>query len=357
MLGNLASHLRATHASTQCRAVQRVRLGSDQSRRVTTSAEKQKHIVPRKRHICSTLILEQLLPSDYIDISDYHTPSVSWISSPDTVLLPRYRWGTGGAARFPANTRGFFYYGPRPGLPTIASSLRFRCTPSSNPASFQEGHDLLLPNGLPWQIITAQIANPGPTYLPVRTELLRSGLLTESSLAEWWKRFGPTKPSEQWHLPINSNILFSLNQIFPVNFQSHPRLQIFTTEMPRPYMHKMQLLFAWLQSSLRIRPFFGTAHAHFELSPTEPHLLHLRIAKITSPVGLTPEARAIGLAWEDEDGNVAGEPREGELFSVLRIKGVQRIEPWAMDLRKESMAAEALKMLVLGSKEGELQAR
>ncbi|KAJ7629035.1 hypothetical protein FB45DRAFT_47476 [Roridomyces roridus] len=322
--------------------------GAVQTRWVVTGAEITR--ILRKQHICSTLIPEKLLPSDYIDISNYKAPSVAWASNPETALLPVYRWESSRTSRFPADTRGFFYYGPRPGLPPIASSLRFRCTPSSDPASFKDGHDLLLPTGLPWQIITAQIANPGPTYLSVRTELFRSGLLTEHALKEWRRCFGPPKPAAFWRLPMNSIILFSLDQLFPVDFQSHLHLQILTPGMRRPYLLRSYRFFAWhpWNLELKMQPFFGTALARLELSPTQPHLLHLRIAKIISPVGLTPQAEASGLVWRDEDGNLAGVPREGELFEVLRVRGGKRIEPWAMDLRDDSRDSTALRMLAFG---------
>ncbi|KAJ7769573.1 hypothetical protein DFH07DRAFT_806506 [Mycena maculata] len=63
------------------------------------------------------------------------------------------------------------YFGPRPGLLPLAASLRFRCTPTAHPSSFDDGHDLLLSNGLPWQRLLVQAVVS--TFPILRDQLLR----------------------------------------------------------------------------------------------------------------------------------------------------------------------------------------
>lgn len=56
------------------------------------------------------------------------------------------------AQKFPMNSRGFLYYYVPPGQSPIAGELRFRVTPTSNPASFDEGHNLTTLNGFYWRM-------------------------------------------------------------------------------------------------------------------------------------------------------------------------------------------------------------
>jgi hypothetical protein len=113
--------------------------------------------------------------------------------------------------RFPEGSHGFLYYHIPPGLPPIAGEIRFRVTPTSNPASFRQGVDLLTPHGIPWRIQVCSKVN-AVNWRPVLEILLRDGQTTSSVISEWadvYKLRGGGKPC---------TFLFSLEQPFPFEF-------------------------------------------------------------------------------------------------------------------------------------------
>ncbi|KAJ7732368.1 hypothetical protein DFH07DRAFT_780972 [Mycena maculata] len=139
---------------------------------------------------------------------------------------------------FPAHTGGFLYFGPQLGLPPLAASVRFRCTPTANPSSFDDGFDLLMPNGLPWQKL-----------LPLHSF---------SSLCTSCFQFTLHNSSQQLNLTVVTK-----ERVHSIRI---PYIRFFTSRQYR---------------------FEGSALAHFELSPTIPNTVHLRIVKILEPVSVS----------------------------------------------------------------------
>ncbi|KAF9050598.1 hypothetical protein BJ165DRAFT_1592524 [Panaeolus papilionaceus] len=97
------------------------------------------------------------------------------VYSPDR---PLYR------ERFPAKTRGFFYYHSPSDRPRISGQLRFRITPSDDPASFPYGHDLhtlrttrRLPK--PWNVPLVRMPAVRQ-YDNLLSALVREGLVEDS---------------------------------------------------------------------------------------------------------------------------------------------------------------------------------
>jgi hypothetical protein len=74
---------------------------------------------------------------------------------------------------FPVHTFGFMYFHRHPD--PICSELRFRVMPASNEHTFDAGHDLLLPNGLPWKL---RMARKSGAKLMFQDILIRDQLLT-----------------------------------------------------------------------------------------------------------------------------------------------------------------------------------
>ncbi|KAA1473681.1 hypothetical protein DENSPDRAFT_840154 [Dentipellis sp. KUC8613] len=100
--------------------------------------------------------------------------------------------------RFPPDTRGFFYYytpheSDSPNVSTPPQSppgeLRFRQTPTDDPAGFAEGHDLLHCDGLPWSVPLERVATSAASGV-IRDMLLRDKLISEELLERVRARIG-----------------------------------------------------------------------------------------------------------------------------------------------------------------------
>ncbi|KAJ7612753.1 hypothetical protein FB45DRAFT_303259 [Roridomyces roridus] len=303
------------------------------------------HYTARPRHWpISTLKAELLSPSDHLNISGAHCVSLFFQYSGSkksermyyrrevsrAAVLPRIY------APFPEEARGFFYCAPRPGLPDLASSVRFRCTTSSSPSSFAVGYDLLLPNGLPWQLLVGQAAIAYPT---LRAALLKEQFLTPKSLAEWHERLGKTEGQMMPAL-----MMFGLRQQFQVNFSSGVYLHVVPPDTAPQRVAAVQFnhIFVSQVGNKRFHPFVGTGLAQFEVSPDDPNILHLRIVKLLEPASrAVPEAIVGGIL-----------PCEGHLYHH-RSKGTDDADkPWSFDLRGQNKNAMALRMLV--GREGQI---
>jgi hypothetical protein len=173
---------------------------------------------PSDKLVLSTLKPDELLPSDFVDMSRRCALVISFAGIPNDhhgrTQLTYYVDPNN--KRFPDHARGFLYYHQPSNLLPIAASIRFRCTPSNDPATFELGEDLLSPDGLPWQV-------PIPTILYVksyqmREYLLRAGIVTEDQVLQW-KRVLNGKLIHRHHA------LYRLDQPFIVKFHCWgPRL-------------------------------------------------------------------------------------------------------------------------------------
>ncbi|KAF5341673.1 hypothetical protein D9611_001990 [Ephemerocybe angulata] len=132
---------------------------------------------PQKR-IVSNLDPNHLKMSDIVDLNGPVRPSVRFGGS---VTLLNYHH-TNTHIPFPPNSRGFFYYHSRPGLPAGAGDIRFRVVDSqSAPDSagdlFANGRDMLDHTGhRPWHIHMLQLYTTR-NYDPIRQFLLSQGLI------------------------------------------------------------------------------------------------------------------------------------------------------------------------------------
>jgi hypothetical protein len=113
--------------------------------------------------------------------------------------------------KFPNHARGFFYHHHPVDLPSIASSIRLRCTPSSDPASFSQGEDLVASNGLPWEVSTLQVVIAHSPYL--RDYFLHAGLVTDHQMTHWRRIF-------EGKVLRETPVIYRLDQPFVITFHS-----------------------------------------------------------------------------------------------------------------------------------------
>ncbi|KAJ6522254.1 hypothetical protein B0H19DRAFT_1203003 [Mycena capillaripes] len=84
---------------------------------------------------------------------------------------------------FPPLASGYLYYRPPPAHIPLAGSLRLRVNSDDS-----RGSDLLLPNGLPWQILLPQITL-NKQYAGVLQQLLKEKLVTATTMEQCRKIF------------------------------------------------------------------------------------------------------------------------------------------------------------------------
>ena len=112
---------------------------------------------------------------------------------------------------YPPNTKAFLYYFTPPERPRIAGELRLRVASSDDPASFESGSDLLLPNGRPWSRPLYCLSN---YYLPLYKKL-REDQLVPDDLDTALSAMPPEYP-----LYYRNHILYTLNDSFILDFSA-----------------------------------------------------------------------------------------------------------------------------------------
>jgi hypothetical protein len=220
----------------------------------------------------------------------------------------------------------------------LEGSIRFRVTSDNAPSSFNRGHDLLLPSGLPWQIALPQLAC-GKGYDRICDHLLEEKLVTVEQLSQCRAMFRHTKIHSQ-------TVLFRLNQEFPITFSRQLVLRVVGKVLHRlkwsdvfrddaihfPFTGAL-ISRQYLTRSFIIYP-SGSGFARFEPSTNPEYdgrrVVHLRITKIMNPVWIRQKTTLL-------------EPEAGQL---LTRPGHGRIKPWAYDIdAKNTAVATALRAL------------
>ncbi|KAK7051380.1 hypothetical protein VNI00_004880 [Paramarasmius palmivorus] len=108
----------------------------------------------RPSRIVSTLLLSQIRPVDFIDISRTKRPRIGIL--PNLFATHDLHYFTDNNRKnvdFPPNAKGFLYlHSPGPHAPLSLFSLRFRICESAEEGRDGGGRDLMLPNGTePWE--------------------------------------------------------------------------------------------------------------------------------------------------------------------------------------------------------------
>ncbi|KAJ7606351.1 hypothetical protein DFH06DRAFT_1150044 [Mycena polygramma] len=197
--------------------------------------------------------------------------------------------------------------------------------------TFDDGADLTLPSGIPWQVILPQLTGTG--YSKIQDQLLHEGLITQTQIDRCLSIFGATG-----RRITASSTLFRLDQEFAVDFAGSIHLAIVGADA----LHKLAFpsVFFSNMDKARIWPWAGTALARWEPS-TRPEdvkarrrILHLRITKIIEPVRCTVTGYTGRLL----------RPEEGALLTMC-LPWETDPEPWAVDLDSDYQNSRSLRVL------------
>ncbi|KAG6838536.1 hypothetical protein H0H87_002787, partial [Tephrocybe sp. NHM501043] len=154
-----------------------------------------------------TLDPSEMRASQYIDCSNAFGKTVWTQVGPEM----RVKFVHRGRSRFPPNTHGFLYLHYDPLLPPLAFQVRFRLTPSHDPALFAEGKDLMRdPDGLQWNIKSMQIATT-PGYAGLKKLLLSTG---PKEISQALSNLPPSHLDLHW---AQTKVLFYLEQPFAMD--------------------------------------------------------------------------------------------------------------------------------------------
>jgi hypothetical protein len=128
---------------------------------------------PHTQRWLSTLRPSRLTAADHRDLSGKHS-----------YTLDRVDIRLAAANRFPADTRGFFYFVAGPPHAPIAGEVRFRVTRSADPAGFGNGHDLRLAGQpVPWRVPLVNILRSKRSLHGFRSALDRDGAVRPELVA------------------------------------------------------------------------------------------------------------------------------------------------------------------------------
>ena len=145
-------------------------------------------------------------------------PRVSLLKQSSPVIAHRLNYDAGRPARkpdnqplrfYPASTKAFLYYSMSPDKPRIAGELRLRVVSTDDPASFESGSDLLLPNDRLWSRSLYSLSKYNlPLYEKLREERLVPDDLDTVISTLALKRLSYRR----------SNVLYTLNDTFIIDF-------------------------------------------------------------------------------------------------------------------------------------------
>ncbi|KAJ6488992.1 hypothetical protein C8R45DRAFT_250076 [Mycena sanguinolenta] len=268
--------------------------------------------VPRYRLSC--LRSENLGPWDFLDLGGCRERAVHFQpGGPRTTL---FYARTAPYTPFPAHACGYLYYhSPSPRYP-FSGSVRLRIASNE-----EHGSDLLLPNGIPWQIMLPQMVTL-PSHAGLLQQLLSEGLVTSETVEQCRELFRGRKILKP------HSLIFRLDQPFSIPMtQAHVSL----TTVGRSRLGTFNKLTEF-GSPFGPYPYKGVILVHFELSAERTHM-HLRVVKIVERLVCVRSRHKAYVV----------PPKEGELLSHT-IDG--EVRPWAVDMASSAMPADALRLLI-----------
>ncbi|TFK46205.1 hypothetical protein OE88DRAFT_1739661 [Heliocybe sulcata] len=211
---------------------------------------------------------------------------------------------------FPLDTQGFLYWHLDPDAPLLSGQVRFRTTPSADPAIFPNGRDLQLPDGGTWNISLFDIARRS-RYSGFRAYLISEKLVTAKVLytalsisAPFGERQSIQPPAAFSFGRSSAGEMLSFLSLFSVRIQQSGSTGI--------------------AQKIYYRPFTGRALVQFERSALPEHkgtrTVVLRIVKL---IDLTRS--------EGSDASGMPEPKEGGLV-MAHTKGGHSWRVWSFDV-------------------------
>ncbi|KAI1787626.1 hypothetical protein LXA43DRAFT_701677 [Ganoderma leucocontextum] len=300
-----------------------------------------------------TLDPTRLTPDDFFDISSQTSVTLNVTlqgpepggdaavqATPDSIarFWAPYR-ARGGC--FPPNTHGYFYYHVPPHCPPIGGELRFRITPSQEPAtgSFAAGSDMLNHRGLRWTLPLYKMAYRD-SFQRVFALLLQDGLVSQQTLdlaksAAEKLRLDPNSGGER---PTGGQagtpVVWAFGQEFEMRLGGGRRLCVFvgTDSVFRKQLSHL-FEFAMLEKGRahRYTLFEGSIVCWFERSTLPQHagkrVVVLRVKQLVD----SDPVRPITIPGGDLDSMEKLRPREGELLKTMRHR---EIRLWAVDVDK-----------------------
>ncbi|KAJ7036382.1 hypothetical protein C8F04DRAFT_1233161 [Mycena alexandri] len=274
--------------------------------------------------IISSLRPEKLKSSDFVDVSGILTSYLTFGSSGRDASFS-YK-SAKGKVPFPTRALGYFYYRPSSIWTPLAGSLRLRI--NSDDAN---GGDLLLPNGLPWQISLPQIVLR-KQYHGVLRKLREEGLVSADVSPLCRRVF------RDWGTLSQEILIFTFGQPFSLSMQ-HAEVRLWIVGRSSYGMSTALFVKQRLFGDPAPRyPFTGRILACFELSP-DKSLVFMRVTKIVEPV----VCREPGY-----DGRIVA-PEAGELLSYINTRGPARQPvPWSLKIDRPhtTVAADALRLML-----------
>ncbi|KAG6863730.1 hypothetical protein C0991_003638 [Blastosporella zonata] len=136
-----------------------------------------------KHTVIQSLEPSRLLSSDFLNLSNRINRFYRASLQDGQRLDGRLAYSPAGKSEpFPDGTQGFLYWHRDPRLPHTTAQVRFRVTPTADPALFQQGTDVLGHDGvLPWSLHVLQLRLLPHT--PVGPLAVQDGLIEPSFLA------------------------------------------------------------------------------------------------------------------------------------------------------------------------------
>ncbi|TBU22350.1 hypothetical protein BD311DRAFT_770571 [Dichomitus squalens] len=339
----------------------------------TIALEKQAKVIrgPRTR-IIRTLDPAKLTADDHLDFSlrfacavNPAPRDVSVIGTSEypvtAVKLTATGWGLAG--RYPPDTRGFLYYFLPPHSPPLAGEIRFRRTPSSDPAGFAAGSDLLVSDGSVWKLPLFRLAVQKILY-PLLPLLLQDGLVSQKTL-EIAARCSPMstfeegetqQPAKAHRKNLNSAVrtvsFFGQEIILRLSsVQNGVLVAIGTDAIELKALGRAPIRLASIEPRVQgqkvfYSPYEGSIRCCFERSTLPGHagkrVVVLRVKGFVDQDPIREVSPPSGLTYPIAQLR----PREGELLMNFKPHNKIKVKPWAVDVDRPRRALGKLLRLL-----------
>ncbi|KAF9466179.1 hypothetical protein BDZ94DRAFT_1319807 [Collybia nuda] len=166
-----------------------------------------------------TLDRNNLQFSDALHISDGQNSLTVPLGDDNSVIVKLPVFAAGHPYKLRLNSFGFLYYHLPPGLPAIAGEIRLRLTPTSDPASWDQGHDVRRSRGDIWSLSILDILQE-KRLEPLLEKLISEGHVTPEVLARC-KTLSHTFDRRPFQ-----HVLYGLSQPFFVDFKMPKNMEV-----------------------------------------------------------------------------------------------------------------------------------